>query len=212
MCGRDREQALVDQREIVFEDGMTTAEMLAIAVLKGDESAIAPLLDCLLETLPDRERQLLPVKTFKVESNDLRVILFVDRENAHSVLTDWTSIQESIEMWMKGRQAVLPLIGISRIELYEFPRTEIKAIASGRKLSELPNYLDLGVRELNLLEGQGIKFMEQLTKMTWNDLRELRGCGPTTIHKIREWLQSNDLDIADSGRWTVTGRTEARDD
>lgn len=101
---------------------MITAELLALAVLKGDTDAVRPLLDCLLETLPDRKRQLLPVKTFKVESDRVRALLFVDPSLGTDVQVDEERLSAQMNRWLNGDRRELSLFGFDRIELYEFPR------------------------------------------------------------------------------------------
>lgn len=105
---------------------MTTAEAMAIAVLKGDMVAARALADHLCETEVNREKQLLPVKTFKVESNDIRVIAFVEPSLVNDVRLNEAGLRHSFKRWLSGEDRTLALTGFSHVELYEFPKTDVK--------------------------------------------------------------------------------------
>ena len=110
---------------------MTTAEAMAVAVLKGDLVAARALADHLCETEPDRERQLLPIKTFKVDATNVRGIAFTMPELGNDVLIDVEGFRQTFDQWLRGEIRFMPTVGISRIELYEFPERKIGAMTGG---------------------------------------------------------------------------------
>ncbi len=104
---------------------MTTAELLALAVLKGDDAAIWPLIDQLLETKGDTRTGLSipPLKTFRVDAGQLRAIFYIDPQLEHlgNVVVDRNSLRGCYTRWLsdKGKDEPLILQGVDKVEFYE---------------------------------------------------------------------------------------------
>jgi len=111
---------------------LTTAEMLALAVLQGkDRDAVAPLWDAVGEAhgfgLPERPfTQILPALKVDCPPDRLRVAVFLTPEH-YEPSPEWTArLIEGVAAWVRGETgqvAVLPSV-IDRIELYEMPVTQ----------------------------------------------------------------------------------------
>ncbi len=103
---------------------MTTAELLALAVLKGDDTAIWPLVDELLETKGSTRTGLSipPLKTFKVDANQLRAIFYIDPGLRHEgrVVVDQAELMDSYRSWLTDKESYpLVLQGVDKVEFYE---------------------------------------------------------------------------------------------
>lgn len=96
---------------------MTTAEAMAVAVLKGDLTAARALADLLVETV-DRPA-VLPVRVVDVPAARVKAVVyvkpFVGRDEHAAVI-------EAVTRWLSdGRYRTLSLDCVERIELYELP-------------------------------------------------------------------------------------------
>ena len=106
------------------DEKRSTAEAMAIAVLRGDFVAAAALADFLVTNLPLGARELKPVK----------LVAGRDRLRVVANVTDWrmvegteyatnntiNNIRDSIDDWLRNGQTLL-LPPWLRIELYELP-------------------------------------------------------------------------------------------
>lgn len=99
---------------------MTTAELMALAVLKGDLDAAAQLADLLLENRNETSRQLPPVTRLTADAGGLRVIAYV----AAGAVVMAAGIEEAVRRWLAGQELALILSGIDRVELYEIPEAK----------------------------------------------------------------------------------------
>lgn len=102
---------------------LTSAEQLAIAVLRGDESAIAPLVDCVLETIDGTKKIVRPLKHI-TNLERLKIVAFVDPAFGPDVQVDVPGLNKAISNWLLGSTAAveaLVLVGMNRIEMYELP-------------------------------------------------------------------------------------------
>ncbi len=101
---------------------MTTAEMLAVAVLKGDTTAIIPLLDELMDLHQAGAREIQPTKTVKIDAptKNMRLIVYAadDLEFADDAAG---KVETLIQEWLSGKRASLALSGVARVDVYEFP-------------------------------------------------------------------------------------------
>lgn len=98
---------------------MSTAEQLALAVLKGDNGAMEMLLDSLLQDRKSTAGILTPIHKITVDRKRLRVVAYVSESLGADVLLDRDHITSSVAAWLDGITSVLILQGFSRIELYE---------------------------------------------------------------------------------------------
>lgn len=99
---------------------MTTLEEMAIAVLKGDIAAARALADSLREEHSTGMMELPPVHKIKYDVDKVRVVAFVPMDV--DIVINHTEIQRAVRDWISGKDTVLTLLGVSRIELYEIPR------------------------------------------------------------------------------------------
>ncbi len=103
---------------------MTTVEMLAVAVLKGDQTAARALFDALADEYVSGAREVLPVHKLTVSRNRIRVAIFVDDESPLSV-EQLQSIRNGVSKWLDGGEwSTVVLQSIDRIEVYELPDSE----------------------------------------------------------------------------------------
>lgn len=106
----------------------TTAEQMAIAVLKGDLVAARVLADSLLEDCRGADAALPKVTKVTCDWSRLRVVVYVKDEvarNPDGYEFDRRATEEAIFGWLRGRRPesaeVLVLAMIDRLELYELP-------------------------------------------------------------------------------------------
>jgi hypothetical protein len=100
---------------------LTTAELLALAVLRGDRDAALPLADAVLEAHGGTSRGLPPVKRITAERSKLRVLAYVNDTAYPPNQDDMASWREAINAWLAGERDPLFLTGVDRVELYELP-------------------------------------------------------------------------------------------
>lgn len=96
---------------------MTTAEQLAVAVLRGDESAARGLVDCLLESWQGAARTVKPVR-LTTDTVGLRMIVYVKEDH---VIGNASELHRRCLKWLEGRGRVLMLRGADRVEVYQLP-------------------------------------------------------------------------------------------
>ncbi len=106
---------------------MTTAEAMAVAVLKGDMVAARALADHLCETAWRGAVELPPVRSIVADTERLRVIVYPKDGVQMLAETELVRFREQTKRWIDGEynRIVVPF-GIDRIELYEFPAKEKK--------------------------------------------------------------------------------------
>jgi hypothetical protein len=100
---------------------LTTAEMMAVEVLRGDLGAARALADYLVENIASGGQEVLPVRSIQVDRKRVRVVLFV---NPDAFLDESPpnreGLQSAVDRWLEGVEP-LALVGIDRIEIYELP-------------------------------------------------------------------------------------------
>lgn len=98
---------------------LSTAEQMALAVLKGDAAAALALADHLLNETQAGGELRVPVRKLTVPLDRVRVVL-VAREGVEFGGLDADGTREAVENWLfRGRP--LTAVGIERVELYEMP-------------------------------------------------------------------------------------------
>jgi hypothetical protein len=98
---------------------MTTAEKLALAVLKGDDDAVWPLIDALMETTEPNSRRLPPIRKLTCAREKLRVAVFC--RLGHPLPRDTVEgLTQIIEDWLVNDRPII-MNGVERLELYELP-------------------------------------------------------------------------------------------
>ncbi len=96
---------------------MTTAEQMAIAVLKGEMDTARILAAMLLDNAPLDATQQPAIKgRLTVNRGKLRVVLFAKDGD---VTWNYEETQREVRNWLDGRSSCLCLHGIDRIEFYE---------------------------------------------------------------------------------------------
>jgi hypothetical protein len=107
---------------------MTTAERLALAVLKGDKDAVAALWDAVGEEHGFYEggvrgQILVPIRRLKIDAPAERLRAFVYLREGLDPTEEWVErMEQGIEEWMRGDSLHAAIVlGIERIELYELP-------------------------------------------------------------------------------------------
>jgi hypothetical protein len=102
---------------------LSTAEALAVAVLRGDLDAVAPLLDHLTELSTSDGRRLVPVRSLVVDSPErLRAVMYTEPGMDLSYLEgEREHFQRLWQEWLAGDTPALALTGIARMEVYEIP-------------------------------------------------------------------------------------------
>lgn len=99
---------------------LTLEEEMALAVLRGDMVAARALADRLTEVINTDGQQLLPTKEIKIGSDNLRLIVYV--ADNHELTQDvFNSLLEGTGKWLRGEIDSLVLVGVDRIEVYQFP-------------------------------------------------------------------------------------------
>ena len=98
---------------------MTTAEAMALAVLKGDLVAAKALADHLIaDEAGTAGFALPPIQKFTGDFSKLRIVTYVDPALGADVQIDRERMRRSITNWLL-RGEPLVLMGFSRLELYE---------------------------------------------------------------------------------------------
>jgi hypothetical protein len=100
---------------------LSNAELLALAVLKGDRDAACALADCVQEEWSRNDRLLEPVQKITVPLEQARVVVFF-KEGATRELAElaYKVIREGFRGGWRELTTV-GLIGVERIEVYELP-------------------------------------------------------------------------------------------
>lgn len=101
---------------------MTTAEAMAVAVLKGDLTAARALAEHLTEEYATGW-PVLPVHKITCSPDRIRVAVFL-REGTDEAAVDWEMLRTSIRSWVShdvDPGDALVLLRVERIELYELP-------------------------------------------------------------------------------------------
>jgi hypothetical protein len=117
---------------------MTTAEQMALEVLKGDSVAAKALADLLLENVAHGEIPVLTVKTLSIsDPSRLRVVLYFKEGEEHSY-ERIIQLERYVREWLgSGHLGVLSLQGVDRIEIYELPKSEGALSSDGEEEYEL---------------------------------------------------------------------------
>lgn len=100
---------------------MTTAEAMAIAVLKGDMVAARALADHLLEDYPPGGRELPPLTKIRTDAADVRVVLWL-RDGIRATGELIREAHETIADWLDDGQTLVLPPEISRLDIYEIDR------------------------------------------------------------------------------------------
>lgn len=95
---------------------MTTAEAMAVAVLKGDLAAARALADHLLEEYGRGAEDLVPVRKVVADADKIRVALFFPAEAE----LDYDQTYHAVDNWVTRGHHLL-LRGCERMDVYEFP-------------------------------------------------------------------------------------------
>lgn len=103
---------------------MTTAEQMALEVLRGDLVAAKALADLLLENVAHGEVPILRIKTLTVsDPSRLRVVIYFGKE--YELTREMIERTEVIvKNWLRANGSTVLLIqGVDRIEIYELPKS-----------------------------------------------------------------------------------------
>lgn len=98
---------------------LTTKEMLAIAVLQGEEASIEALIDILLEQRKEGVKVIKPIKEV-IQQDNIRVAIFY-ADGCTPEQDGIRNTEEAVKRWVKGEQVTLGMTGIERIEVYALP-------------------------------------------------------------------------------------------
>ncbi len=91
-------------------------ERLAIAVLRGDESAAHALADLLCEESAGLVREIPPIRELRVDKGRLRAVFY-----AHpNVVVNWREIQHAYEQWRDHGEVLI--LANARMDLYLLPK------------------------------------------------------------------------------------------
>lgn len=99
---------------------LSTAQLLALAVLQGDEASARPLVDCLLESWGEKQDgfRISPVHHVRVEAEHLRGIFYLSGDVEIEDL-NVGQLNEAFIQWITGATPALGVRGIDRVEIYE---------------------------------------------------------------------------------------------
>src|SRR5688572_4784577 len=107
----------------MMSNPLSTAERMAIAVLKGDLDAARLLATLLIDEYQEGAVPLPPVQRLKVSIDRVRCILYV--QNEPDIEPDSQDRLNAVfREWMSGERLVLGLVGVERVELYELPEVQ----------------------------------------------------------------------------------------
>lgn len=99
---------------------LTTAERMAIEVLRGDMAAARALADHLLNDLEGTVREVTPIK-LKVTNPDARLQAIAYFNCSFSdVAIDLETTRQVVDNWLRDG-GTLCVFGVSRVEVYELP-------------------------------------------------------------------------------------------
>lgn len=102
---------------------LTIAEQLALAVLRGDASAIGPMVDHLAEQYGGGGREIRPLKNTQLAQVDkyrLRAIFYVS-DKVKDPTINLNGMLNSYNGWLYYGEPLV-LVGIDRVEFYELPQ------------------------------------------------------------------------------------------
>lgn len=97
----------------------TTAEAMALAVLRGDLAAARALADYLLENVNGGAIEIPPIKVLRHDHKNLRVVLRTYECLGGDCTVDALETERAVTDWLEGKQHLV-LKGM-HIELYELP-------------------------------------------------------------------------------------------
>jgi hypothetical protein len=105
---------------------MTNAELLAIAVLKGDECAVVGLVDAILEARAEAGGgEAMPMRTVQrlsVPVGRVRVAAFMKDRASLPSRQEQDRLRNELRAWICGdRTQIVLFYGVDRIEIYEVP-------------------------------------------------------------------------------------------
>lgn len=99
---------------------LSTEELLAMAVLKGDLASAFPLCDLLLEKHSSKGITVAPLKHVKVGMDNTRMLVYLSDPNVDMDVEHLDNLREGLRSWLRGKlEGPIFLYGIDRIELYE---------------------------------------------------------------------------------------------
>lgn len=101
---------------------LTIAEQLAIAVLRGDTSAIGPMVDHLAEQYGAGAKEIRPLantQLSQVDKGRLRAIFYV-KGNLAGESINLNGVMNAYAGWLYYGEPLV-LVGIDRVEFYELP-------------------------------------------------------------------------------------------
>lgn len=105
---------------------MTTAEMMALAVLQGDLVAAKVLADHLLEYEHVGFSLMVPCKqVVDCTPEQIRVVLFASNNVTFGSEEYMARTYRQVANWVRGEQPTLMLNGIDRVELWVMPKQEL---------------------------------------------------------------------------------------
>jgi hypothetical protein len=102
---------------------VTTAEVMALAVLKGDLTAARALAESLMEDYEANGHELPPVTKITAPIEKVRVAVYLssDETDQRLIPDELQAVRENVLNWLRGDANILIMTGIDRIELYELP-------------------------------------------------------------------------------------------
>ncbi len=101
---------------------LTTAENMALAVLRGDMIAARQLADYLLESYSGGAVEVPAVKKVTCERDRLRVVVYLKEGNSPESDEEYHAAQQFVNHWLANENNPLILNGVDRIELFELPK------------------------------------------------------------------------------------------
>ncbi len=114
---------------------MTTAENMALAVLRGDLAAARALCDVLMESETYATKPIPPVRHVKVDRGRLRVLVTIPLDAGSSVHFNRDEIHEAVNRWLNGDENLI-LVGC-HLELFEMPES-MSAVAHPESGGHIP--------------------------------------------------------------------------
>jgi hypothetical protein len=116
-----------------MSDIMSTAERMAVAVLKGDYDAARMLATLLIDEYQEGAMFLPHVQRLKVSVDRVRCILYA-RNEPDIEIDSQDRLNAVFREWLSGERPVLGLVGVKRVELYDLPEPKVPVVyATSRK-------------------------------------------------------------------------------
>lgn len=105
---------------------MTKMELLAVAVLRGDQRAALILADEVHENWVANVRQISPANRFTISAKNIRAVVYfpLRLEDGTECMIDAAGIELGVRRWLEGETKSLVLHNDLRLELYEIPTKE----------------------------------------------------------------------------------------